>query len=410
MDKIIYLNDKQQLSLSNLREDQRNFVVSEKLHSGIVGGYQSGKSLSAAIKTVTKLLISPGVPIAYYLPTYSLIADMLIPRFKGLFEDIGLEYKVLLKESKIITPYGEIWMRSMDNPDSIVSYSVGYSIVDEVDVVHNNKRIQAMQRISSRNSFKKATMNCIDFVSTPEGFGYMYHFFVKDANEHKQLYRISTLDNSDNLGQGYIQGLREQYDEGQLRAYLNGEFVNLTAGSVYKDYDRKDSHTDRSLQKTDNVLHIGMDFNITNMAAVVHVIDNGVYYAVEELSNVYDTDAMINQINSRYPDKSIVIYPDASGKNRKSSGKSDAIMLHEAGFKVRILSKNPFVKDRINAVNQAFRNNKYYVNSHNCPEYVAALEQIAYKDGEPDKHSGLDHITDAGGYFVYGASRVSFTV
>ena len=92
---------------------------------------------------------------------------------------INIPYKINQHKAKIITPYGELWMRSMDTPDSIVSYSVGYSIVDEVDLVHPNKRNQAMKRISSRNSYKKDTPNQIDFVSTPEGFAYMYDFFVK---------------------------------------------------------------------------------------------------------------------------------------------------------------------------------------------------------------------------------------
>lgn len=406
---MIRINSKGQLDLSILRPDQRHFVKSNALHSGIVGGYQSGKSLSAAIKVITKLLISPGVPIAYYLPTYSLIADMLIPRFKSLFEDIEWPFKILLKESKITTPYGEIWMRSMDNPDSIVSYSVGYSIVDEVDVVHVNKRTHAMQRISSRNSYKKETKNCLDFVSTPEGFAYMYKFFVKEANEQKKLFRISTLENAANLGEGYIDGLRSLYDEGQLRAYLHGEFVNLTAGSVYKDYDRKRCHTDREVQKHDK-LSIGLDFNITKMAAVVHVIEGGKYYAVDELVNVYDTETMIRLLKDKYEGHHITIYPDASGKSRNSSGKSDVQLLIEAGFAIRAPGKNPFVRDRVNAMNAAFRNGQYFINSFQCPEYTAALEQISYRNGEPDKTSGLDHICDSGGYFLYMVSRISFTI
>ena len=42
------------------------------------------------------------------------------------------------------------------------------------------------------------------------------------------------------------------------------------------------------------------------------------------------------------------------------------------------------------------------VNIIKCPEYVEALEKMAYdKNGQPDKTSGFDHITDAAGYFIY---------
>jgi len=413
MNNIIYIDSKGKLNLSRLRPDQQAFIKSKKLHSGIVGGYQSGKSLSAKIKAITELLQSPNVPIAYYLPTYGLIDDMLAPTMKELFDSINISVHHNKKESKLITPYGEIWMRSMDTPDRIVSYSVGYSIVDEVDVVHTNKQVPAMKRISSRNSFKKNTPNKMDFVSTPEGFSYMYNFFVKKANDNKILFQLDTLDNKANLGEGYIQGLMEQYDQEQLRAYLHGEFVNLTDGTVYKNYNRGTHHSDRVVQPND-ILHIGMDFNITKMASIIHVIDGNIKIAVAELVNVYDTEQMITLLKSKYKNK-MVIYPDASGKNRKTSGKSDIDLLRNSGFTVRHQSSNPPVRDRVNAMNSAFKNPKsgeitYYVNSNNCPEYTECLEKQSYKNGEPDKTTGLDHPIDAGGYFIYGNNRSIFKI
>lgn len=406
---MIFIDDNGKLNLSALHTNQQAFVKSTKLHTGIVGGYQSGKSLAASIKAIVHLLINPGVPMAYYLPRYNLFDMMLVPKLKQLFESIGIPYSHHQQKSKFTTPYGEIWMRSMDEPDSIVSYSVGYSIVDEVDLVHSNRREDAMKRISGRNSFKKATPNSIDFVCTPEGFGYMYDFFVRKSNHNKVLLKLSTLDNSVNLGDGYIQGLREQYTPDQLKAYLNGDFVNLTSGMVYKNFDRKENHTDRNIRPGD-VLHIGQDFNITNMASVVHVIDEGIYKAVAELTKIYDTETLIRVLNDKYKDHKIVMYPDASGKNRNTSGKSDIRMLMEAGFTIRVGSSNPFVRDRVNAMNTAFMKKKYLVNTYNCPEYTEALEQITYRNNEPDKTSGLDHVTEAGGYFIHRVSQISFTI
>ncbi len=402
-EKLIYIDENKRLNLSRLHENQKLFIRSQALNSGIVGGYQSGKSLAAAVKCITKLLINPGVPLAYYLPTYGLIDDMLVPKFDRLFEDIQIGYKYNKQDSKITTPYGEIWMRSMDNPDRIVSYSVGYSLIDEIDVVHPNKRTDAVKRISGRNSFKKSTPNCIDMVSTPEGFAFMYNFFVKNHNENKVLYRLSTLDNEMNLGEGYVEGLRGQYDSEQLRAYLSGEFVNLTSGTVYRNFDRRENHSDRML-KGGEVLHIGMDFNVTNMSAVVHVVDP-VPIAVAEITRVYDTPEMIRVIKERFKNRSIVIYPDASGKNRSTSGRSDIQLLREAGFIVRSLSSNPFVRDRVTKANVAFLDSKgkrsYFVNTNQCPEYTEALEKLSYRGGEPDKTSGWDHVTDAGTYYIY---------
>ena len=406
---MIYRTKDGKLSLSKLHDVQKEFIKSKHLYTGIVGGYQSGKSTVAAIKTIVHLLMYPNVPIAYYLPIFRLFDDMLIPKYDYLFNQIKIPFKHHQQKSKIVTPYGEIWMRSMDNPDSIVSYSVGYSIVDEVDLVHPNKRIDAMKRISSRNSFKKGAPNQIDFVSTPEGFAYMYDFFVKKANNNKRLLRLSTLDNVTNLAEGYIQGMREQYTEEQLKAYLNGEFVNLTSGTCYYKFNRYENHSNRIANEYDK-LHIGVDFNIGNMSAIINVIDN-MPIAVDEITRAYDTDQICRIIKERYPNNSIHIYPDASGNSRKTSApKTDIQILRDAGFSVHVMGSNPWVKDRISNMNRMFcdGNGKinYLVNTNRCPDYTEGLEKMAYdSNGEPDKSNGFDHITDAGGYFIWHRFR-----
>lgn len=401
---MIFIDKNGNLNLSLLHENQQQFIKSKYLHTGIVGGYQSGKSTAAAIKAIIHLLRFPQVPIAYYLPTYRLFDDMLLPKLRGLFEEINILFTHQKQTSKIITPYGEIWMRSMDNPDSIVSYSVGYSIVDEVDVVHPNIRDDAMKRIASRNSFKKSEANQIDFVSTPEGFAYMYNFFEKNHNENKLLLRLKTGDNEENLADGYIQGLREQYTEEQLKAYLNGEFVNLTTGTVYYKFDRKINHIDKIAGKNDT-LYVGMDFNVGNMSAVIHIIQDRPY-AVDEFTQVFDTEQMCSMLREKYPTNHIIVYPDASGSQRNTATtKTDIGIIKQAGFSVRVKDSNPPVNDRIKNMNRMFCNGKneisYMVNTHKCPEYTEALERMAYdKNGSPNKSSGFDHITDAGGYFI----------
>ena len=415
---MIYIDDNGKLNLSKLHDSQKEFIRSTKLHTGIVGGYQSGKSTGAVSKCITKLVMNPGIPIAYYLPIYSLFDDMLMPKLEETFETLKWTFKHNEKKSKVYTPYGEIWMRSMDNPDSIVSYSVGYSLVDEVDLVHPNKRIKAMQRISSRNSYKKSTPNQIDFVSTPEGFAYMYQFFVKNANDNKLLLNLKTQDNEDNLADGYIQGLREQYDDKQLKAYLDGEFTNLTSGTSYYKFDRKLNHSDEYFKDHDT-LYIGMDFNVGNMHALIHVIKNNPI-AVDEICGVYDTQAMINVIKDRYPKNRIIIYPDSSGKNRSTNAdKTDIQLLKDAKITLKYKSVNPNVKDRVKNMNRMFCNGNnqrnYLVNTRTCPEYTEALEKCPNdKEGVPDKKSGFDHITECGGYFIYYEyplkTRASFVV
>jgi hypothetical protein len=148
-----------------------------------------------------------------------------------------------------------------------------------------------------------------------------------------------------------------------------------------------------------------MDFNVTKMAATIAVWRNGnkELHVVDELKNIYDTPAMIKILKERFLGHHIICYPDASGVSRHSTNASvsDIALLQQAGFEIRAPRKNPLVKDRIIAVNQAFSSGKLYINKLLCPTVSDCLLQQAYSEnGEPDKKSGKDHQNDATGYII----------
>jgi phage terminase large subunit len=377
---------------------QEEFIYSEARHTGLVGGFRSGKSHAGVLKTIKKKVEYKGADVAYYLPTYPLIKDIAFPKFSEFLAEMKIPFTLNRSDKDIHTPYGRIIMRSMDNPDLIIGYEVGYSLVDEADVLPKAKMHEVMIKILARNSVKLSNCNnATDFVSTPEGFRFLYDFFVENPSANKRLIKASTKSNPF-ISDDYIASLMEQYSESQLRAYLDGEFVNLTAGNVFTDYDQFINHTDREVQKGDR-LFIGMDFNITNMSAVIHIFENGLPSAVDEVTGAYDTEDMCRILRERYEGHEMVVYPDASGNNRKSAGETDFGILKKYRFRVQAPKTNPRVKDRINTMNMMFRKG-YKVNRYKCPEYSKCLTQLPYKNGEPDKSLGLEHLPDAGGYYL----------
>jgi hypothetical protein len=249
-------------------------------------------------------------------------------------------------------------------------------------------------------------VNGIGVTTTPEGFLFVYDMFKKDPTESYSMVQSSTFENSKNLPPDYISSLLETYPKNIADAYINGEFVNMTSGTVYHNYDRKLNHTGRVVEKGD-ILYIGMDFNVGQMAAIVHVKDNIGPLAVDEFVKVYDTPEMIGLIKARYPDHKIRVYPDASGTGRHTSdaSKTDITLLEQAGFTIIANKTNPRIRDRVLCMNVQFCSNdgvrKYRVNCLKCPTYADNLEQQVWNAaGEPDKTQGKDHSNDAGGYFI----------
>lgn len=295
--------------------------------------------------------------------------------------------------------------RSMERPQTIIGYRVGHSLVDELDTLEAAKAQQAWRKIIARMRWPDAT-NGVDVTTTPEGYKETHRLFVVEVADKPHLaasygmVQASTRANSKNLPEGYIQSLLDTYPTELIDAYIDGRFCNLTTGTIYRSYNRTACESSETI-KDGEPLFIGMDFNINRMAATVYVQRPSGWHAVSELKDIFDTPAMVIAIKEKWPDRRIVIYPDASGANgsTKNASVSDISILKQNGFEVRVNLTNPRVRDRILSVNKQFETGRLWVNSKECPTVASCLEKQAYdSNGEPDKKSNFDHQNDATGY------------
>lgn len=388
-----------------LSQAQRNFAGSKARFPCFCGGFGSGKTFAAILRAVALKSQCVGQNVGYYLPTYGLVNDIAFPRFSEVLDSFGVSFRMV----KSPDPYIEVpdWkgrfiFRTMDNPARIIGYEVAHSVCDELDTLTADKARDAWNKIIARNRQKCGMPNTVAVATTPEGFRFVYDRWQKNPTPDYVLYRARTEDNAAHLPDGYINSLRETYPSNLLAAYLEGEFVNLAAGSVYPEFDRA-AHASAEVVQPSEALHIGMDFNVTQGAAAVIVLRGDDPHAVHEYTGVFDTPAMVALIKRDWPGHPVMVYPDASGKNRKSqnASESDIALLKQAGFRVRANPSNPAVKDRVLSVNAMLHSKRLRVNPQHCPALVEALEQQPYnKHGEPDKSGGHDHILDALGYAI----------
>ncbi|OOR86644.1 hypothetical protein B0181_11640 [Moraxella caviae] len=390
-----------------LTAPQDDFVFSDETYPLFVGGFGSGKSEALFKRLLIQKLKYPNLNQGYFAPTHDLIRLIAFPRISQLLTECGLKFK-LNKSEKIfyIAGYGQIICRSMDNPDNIVGFEIADAVIDELDTLKTEHASNAWNKSIARCRQRKpdGKPNTAAVGTTPEGFRFCYDRWVKNGGEHYKLYRAPTASNP-YLPPSYIESLRASYPPKLLDAYLNGQFVNLTSGAVYPDFDRTLNACDETIQAGDT-LHIGMDFNVLKMAAVVFVMRDNKPVVVDEITGVRDTPTMAQIIKARYPNHPIIIYPDAAGQatSSKSSAVSDHSILRDFGFSVYVNSANPAIKDRLNAVNalilnaQGIRTLKI---AKQCVNLIEALEQQVFdNNGMPDKSSGHDHILDAFGYFL----------
>lgn len=371
-----------------------------------VGGFGSGKTFIGCIDLLNFFAKNPKTVQGYFGVSYPSIRDIFYPTFEEAAELLG--FTVVIRESNKEVHvyrngfyYGTVICRSMDNPYTIVGFKIARALVDEIDILPKDKAKTAWNKIIARLRLViDGVENGVGVTTTPEGFLFVYEKFKKEPTESYSMVQASTYENQKFLPPDYISTLIETYPQELISAYLNGEFVNLAAGTVYSSYDRFKCDSKETIQPGE-LLRVGMDFNVTNMSAVVYVARGETWHAVKEYSGVYDTPAMIELLKNNHPNHSIRVYPDASGGSRKTvdASISDIALLEQARFSVYVNSTNPLVKDRIMASNAAFERGAVKINADKCPELARCLEQLAYTaNGEPDKKSNLDHLPDAATY------------
>lgn len=399
------------------------------------GGFGAGKSLAMSVRIMMDINLADGIKIGAYAPTYDLLRLITLPYVCELLEESGERFNLNKSENIFhLSDKRQIICRSMDNPARIVGYETLRAHADELDTLRLIQAREAWNKIIARNRqkiivhptdypdheivFDKSSdeynlKNKVSAYTTPEGFNFAHERWVDKKNKNYKLYKAPTYSNKF-LPPDYIDNLRSSYPAQLIDAYIEGDFVNLTSGRVYKKYDRVLNASEEGVNGNEP-LDIGMDFNIEHGAASINVTRGYSDHAVDEVFDSYDTDDTIRVIKERYPDNPIRVYPDASGKKRASGasngvdtkGKAtatDLAKLKSAGFHIIVNHHNPLIKDRVAAVNARICNGKfernYFVNEKKCPNHVNTLEKQVYMNGVPDKSTGLDHIGDSLGYFL----------
>jgi hypothetical protein len=202
-----------------------------------------------------------------------------------------------------------------------------------------------------------------------------------------------------------------------LAAYLDGEFVNLTSGSVYPEFDRALNGSSEDIKTASRCTSAWISTSARwrrwsrparCRASRGRRADHDPRHAGDDCGDQVALRGARDLRLSR-----------CFGNSRKSNNasESDIALLRAARFTVMVAPSNPAVKDRVLAFNQMIHDReevekgglkmlvdrrRYRVNVDKCPGLVECLEKQAYdKNGEPDKASDLDHENDAAGYFVF---------
>jgi hypothetical protein len=363
----------------------------------VVAGRRFGKTFLSVAELMRQAATKDDANVWYVAPTYRAAKDIAWDMLKTII-DPSLIFKTNESELSIKLINGStISLKGAEKPDNLRGRSLDFVVMDEFADMRPETWSEVL-----RASLSDRQGGCL-FIGTPKGRNHFYDLWTQDYDDW-QSFQYTTLDGG-NVPDYEIEAAKRDLDERTFKQEYEAAFVNYS-GIIYYNFDRKDSVKPTLLGE--DVLHIGMDFNLDPMSAVVAVRQSDSLRIIDEII-IYgsNTDEMVDEIKVRYPKKKIVVYPDPACRQRKTSagGRTDLSILQNAGFAVKVRERHTSVRDRINSVNARLKTTdgeRHLFVDPKCKQVIKSLERQTYKEGtsQPDKDSGYDHMNDALGYLV----------
>ena len=362
----------------------------------LLGGFGSGKTRIGALRSIWCSYLNTPLPHLYVSPSYKQARRTIVVSIAGLLDHAGIRYVYNKTNHEFFIPgwKGTIWIGSGDDPNSLKGPNLATAGIDEPFLIDED----ILPILLSRLRVQGAKVSELFLTGTPEELNWGYELAQNiDGKYDIGIVVGRTADNS-YLASHFVQMLEKAFDENQRAAYMEGKFVNLTAGRVYKYFDRK---MVMELCVGGNVVRAGIDFNVDDLMAELFMEygDGGVHFFDEiHLCNA-TTYELAEKLHERYP--GITVFPDPAGRDRRTSAlASDFTILRDKGFTVEARPAHPPVRSRVNAVNKLLREGKLTCSAA-CKYLIKDFEQVTWKNGDIDKsNEALTHASDAAGYAI----------
>ena len=331
------------------------------------------------------------------------------------FPDLHIEWN---KTDYFITlPNGsEIWFAGLDDSvrvEKILGKEYSTIYFNECSQIPYSSVKVALTRLAEKNSLKKKVY--FD-ENPPSKKHWSYWLFVRkqdpDDNEpvKEELYDsflMNPKDNIENIDEDYIRITLASMSKKDRDRFEHGKFDDSGDGLTYYGFDRdvnvKKFNYKKVLKQNIHTIFIGQDYNVDPMTCALGFFVNDTLFIFDEIfERNSDTPKVARLLNEMGYHAGKVI-PDSTGKNRKTSGKTDFQEMRNAGFTI-MKTQNPFVKDRVNNLNRCFEHQKIVIHPR-CKKLINDLDKVCWNENNDLDQKGpnklLTHISDCLGYMAW---------
>jgi hypothetical protein len=369
-------------------------------HFGVMG-YAAGKTsgLGFVATDIAKRYWKYPIEVGLFAPTLTFMKKTLVTQLEKLFIQSGTKYNYNKQENIIKIGHLKFVLIPIDQPKNIYGHNLCASLCDELDELPQDVAMEAYRAVSERTriDFPDGKKPFSMFATTAQGYRGTYQIIeeLKEAGVGYTHIRGLTKDNIYGVSDEYFQKLWALYDENERMAFLEGRFVNLTAGRVYPGYDEAKCMAEPFDIGDRETVYVGQDLNEGYSKATAWIVRNRILYAIKEWS-FKDIGLAAKEIRIAFPTQEIRWYPDSSGRVVMAGYTHE---YSEQGIMPQFAAVNPARLERVFVLNKLFYMGRAKV-FKTLRELPMALKTRQYDDkGDPEKGKGAkspDHICFSG--------------
>ena len=384
-----------------LSSPQQTIVDAPQRFKVVIAGRRFGKT-HLSVRELCKAARLPEKEVWYVAPTYKQAKMIVFKKLRKKLQDLRWVSKINETNMSFELKNGStISLKGADNYDSLRGVGLDFLVMDEFADIDPEAWFETLRPTLADK------MGSALFIGTPKGMNWAKDLYDMAAEYPEEWASFQyTTEQGGNVSIAEIEAARRSLDSRTFNQEFRATFETFS-GRIFYAFDRKynvKAYTD-PLPKE---LHLGVDFNIDPMSAVIGVKTGNTMHIIDEFK-IYgsNTEELVEEVKTRYPGHTIIAYPDPAGAQRKTSagGKTDHTILRTAGFTVKAPHSHNAVRDGINAVNAKLLSSSGFTTlffDPKCKYAIECLEKQTYKEGTsiPDKDSGFDHMNDALRYMV----------
>lgn len=367
----------------DFNENQKSFLKCEDQVIAFFGGIGNGKTFAGIAKALMRV-INPDNP-----PQLGMIARQTYPELRdstqrtffelchlmGMLPEVHYEYRKQENRVKFLNGH-EIIFRSLDDPAKLLSINLGWFYIDQAEEVSEEVFLTLLGRLRA-----VADPQCW-ITGNPLGHNWIWHRFIHDPVPGNIIFNAKTEENIHNLPEGYVDSLKNNYNEIWINRYLYGSW-DAFEGQIYPDFEPSIHVKNHFTVAPEWRRFIGIDHGRTNPTAVLWGAvdqDDILYIYREHYEAGQDVDYHARAIQAHLNEgryETYVIDP-STGAGKKDD--PETIGNRYRQLKIPVINANNDVQGGIDKVTEYFKHGKIFIHK-SCENLIREL--INYQWEQP---------------------------